>query len=327
MPVLSDDARLRVTKCLLDGCSIRATERITDVHRDTIMRLGVALGDGCAVLHDRLVRGLRCAAWQLDEAWTFVAVKQARAQMKHGPDAGDQYVFIALDPASKLIGSVLVGRRDGESTNRFVADLKTRLDVSARPLVTTDGWEPYVHAIELAFAETNAQTGEVTPAVEYGMCSKNYRTGSRRGPDHRYEPPREPFIVKTLVFGDPDPAKLSTSLVEVQNRLLRQSIRRMTRLTNAYSKKKRSLDAAVNLHTFWYNFGRHHSAIRCTPAMAVGVSGHAWTHEEMIAEALTEAAKIRPGKAADEPPAQLELPFHDNAGGPKGPQLDLFTSC
>jgi hypothetical protein len=155
---------------------------------------------------------------------------------------------------------------------------------------------------------------------------KNYRMGSRRGPDHRYEPPRDPFITKTIIFGSPDEAKISTSLIECQNRLLRQCIRRMARLTNAYSKKKRNLDAAVAMHVFWYNFGRYHSSIRCTPAMAAGLSNHAWTYEEMIAEALAEAAKLAaapPPPRAD--PPQLELPFYINADGPKGPQLQLFA--
>ena len=101
----------------------------------------------------------------------------------------------------------------------------------------------------------------------------------------------------------------------------------MARLTNAYSKKKRNLDAAVAMHVFWYNFGRYHSSLKCTPAMAAGLCGHAWTYEEMIAEALAEADKLAaapPLPPVPVMPPQLELPFYINAGGPTGPQLDLF---
>lgn len=290
MSVLSLEARAQVAACLVDGTSIRATERITGVHRDTVMRFGVALGEGCARLFDRLVRGVPCPLLQCDEAWTFVHTKAARVTPENPAEWGDQYVYVALDVHTRAIVAFLVGKRDAEHANRFALDLRGR--ITGRPQISSDGFAPYVQAIWQAFGY----------GVDYGQVVKNYRQGTSRGPDHRYEPPRDPFIVRTPIAGKPDPAAISTSLVERQNMQLRACIKRMARLTNAYSKKKRNLDAAVALHVFWYNFGTEHGTLRTTPAIALGLTNHVWTLPELITEALAALDAPAPPPVAPPPP-------------------------
>lgn len=261
MSVLSMETRVRVASCLVDCVSIRATERITGVHRDTVMRFGVTLGEGCARLHDRLVRDLPCRLLQCDEAWTFVHTKNARVGPENPAEWGDQYVYIALDVSTRAIVSYLIGKRDGEGAKAFARDLRGR--TTGRPQISTDGWGPYPEAIWQAYGYQ----------VDLGQVVKHYTRGGRRD-DHRYEPPREPFITRTVVAGNPSMPDINTSLVERQNLQLRSCIKRMARLTNAYSKKKRNLDAAVALHVFWYNYGTVHGTLRVTPAMAAGLTRH-----------------------------------------------------
>jgi IS1 family transposase len=308
MSVLSLDQRAKVAACLVDGTSIRATERITGVHRDTVMRLGVTLGEGCAKLHDRLVREVPCRLLQCDEAWTFCHTKAVRVRPEDPAEWGDQYVYVALDVPSRAIVAYLVGKRDGAHAGRFAMDLRAR--TTGRPQISSDGWGPYPEAIWRAYGYE----------VDFGQVVKDYRTGARRWPDHRYEPPREPFITRTAVAGSPSAADISTSLVERQNLQLRSCIKRMARLTNAYSKKKRNLDAAVALHVLWYNYGTVHGTIRSTPAMALGLTRHVWTLEEMIAEAM--AAEAEPAPTPVEPPPRVaplpEQPWQ------KPEQLGLF---
>lgn len=289
------EARAKVAACLVDGVSIRATERITSAHRDTVMRLGVALGEGCALLHDRLVRAVSCPLLQADEAWTFVHTKNARVTSSDPSEWGDQYVYIGLDVTSRAIISFAVGKRDAVGANAFAMDLRGR--IVGRPQISTDGWGPYPEAIWQAFGYE----------VDFARVVKNYRQGAKRGPDHRYEPPRDPFITRTAIAGNPNERDISTSLVERQNLQLRSCIKRMARLTNAYSKKKRNLDAAVALHVFWYNYGTVHGAHRVTPAMALGLTRHVWTLEEMIAEALAASEAPAPEPVAP-PPRVAPLP-------------------
>lgn len=150
---------------------------------------------------------------------------------------------------------------------------------------------------------------------------KNYRAGAARGPDHRYEPARDPFITRTVVAGDPARPDISTSLVERQNLQLRSCIKRMARLTNAYSKKKRNLDAAVSLHVFWYNYGTIHGALRNqTPAMAAGLTRHVWTLQEVIAEALAVVDEPPPLPVAPPPPVAPRPPVRWQ----KPEQMTLF---
>lgn len=264
--------RTQVINALVEGNSIRSTERMTDMHRDTIMRLLVQVGDGCKRLMDAEMRNLSCKRIQVDEIWAFVAKKQRH--LLPGDDrsrVGDQWTFVALDPDTKLIPSFRVGKRDLGSATAFLSDLSERL--TNRIQLSSDALAAYVEATEEAFGD----------GVDYGQAVKFYEADPL-GPG-RYSPPHVIRQERSVVTGRPDQAHISTSLVERQNLTMRMSIRRFTRLTNAFSKKVENHRAAVALHFAHYNFVRMHKTIRCTPAMAAGVSSRLWSLEELVERA------------------------------------------
>ena len=261
--------RVQIINCLVEGNSIRSTERLTSTHRDTIMRLMVEVGDGCAKLMDEKMRGLSCQRLQVDEIWSYVGKKQA--QLKPGDDRsrlGDQWTFVALDPDTKLVPTHLIGKRTRKNAVAFMDDLSGRLD--NRIQISSDALSSYVDAVERAFGAD----------VDYGQVVKFY-DAEPIGPG-RYAPPRVVSQKKVVVAGSPDRRHISTSLVERQNLTMRMSMRRFTRLTNAFSKKLENLEAAVALHFAHYNFVRLHKTLRCTPAMAAGVSDRLWSLEELV---------------------------------------------
>ena len=217
--VLPHSARVRVACQLVEGTSIRATVRLTGVAKATVMRFGVELGEGCARLHDRLVRDVEPAEIQMDEIWGFITKKEARVDRAKDPEEwGDAYTWVALDPHSKLVIAYLTGKRDGEHARRFVLDVKRR--ILTRAQITSDGLVAYVDAMWEAFGSR----------VDYGQVVKHYRGGDRRE-DRRYEVGKEQdFITKTRVIGKPREEAMSTSLVERQNLTMRMHMRRLTRM-------------------------------------------------------------------------------------------------
>ena len=262
--------RTQIIHCLVEGNSIRSTERMTNTHRDTIMRLMVEVGGGCARLLDEEMRDLSCQRLQVDEIWSYVGKKQA--QLKPGDDRsrlGDQWTFVALDPDTKLVPTHLVGKRTRKNAVAFMNDLSGRLD--NRVQISSDALSSYVDAVERAFGAD----------VDYGQVVKFY-DAEPIGPG-RYAPPRVVSQKKAVVAGNPDHTHISTSLVERQNLTMRMSMRRFTRLTNAFSKKLENLEAAVALHFAHYNFVRIHKTLRCTPSMAAGVHDRLWSLEELVA--------------------------------------------
>lgn len=303
--VLPFVARVEVTRTLVDGCSVRATERLTGVTKKTILRFVLELGEGCRRLHDRLVRNVETTDIEADEAWSFVWKKQARCKPTDPEEWGDAYTFVAMARHQKLVISYLTGKRDDEHARQFVHDLKSRLVVAPRVRVqlSTDGFQPYIEPVMKAFGLT----------IDYGQVVKQY--GSQQKDDHRYEPSRvTEFIRKTAILGAPSESRMSTSMIERQNLTMRMHIRRMTRLTNAFSKKLHNLRAAIALHFMWYNFCRVHETIRVTPAMEAGIADHVWGIDELVARALAEPAAVTP------PPSPLTPP-----GGQRPPvQLELF---
>ena len=289
--VLPFETRVRIISALCEGNSIRAASRLTGVDKNAVMNLGLRIGEGCGHLHNALVRGLASYYVQCDETWSFIHTKEARCDPSKDPaEWGDVYSFLALDSTSKVMISFLVGKRDGASTEAFIADLRARLTVV--PQISTDGWQPYVSAVAESFRGV----------ADFGQVVKSYRTGSRRGPDHRYEPPRDPFITKTPIFGSPDMAKLSTSHVERVNLTMRHTVGRTRRLCLAFSKTMRGHSAAMALGVMAYNFTKIHSTLGMTPAMAAGIADHPWTMGELVTAAL-EAEPV----AAPEP-VKLALP-------------------
>ena len=302
--VLPMATRVRAVSCLVEGNSIRATARMTKVDKDAVGRLGLIVGMGCVRLHNRMVRELAAYVVQMDEMWSFVGKKQKRVTDADPEDFGDAYTYVALDANTKLIISFHVGKRDQENTSIFIEDLRARLTVV--PHLTSDGWLPYIPAVEEHFAGS----------VDYGQCVKNYRTGAMRGPDHRYEPPRDPFITKTPVFGVPRAELLSTSYVERMNLTTRHTVGRARRLCLAYSKKLANHSAAMALGFVAYNLTRVHSTLGKTPAMASGLTDHIWSLEELIAVALAEPEAAAPEatplalapRPGEEPAPARELP-------------------
>ena len=264
MNVLKMEKKVAVISALVEGNSIRSIERMTNVHRDTIMRLVLSVGDHCASLLDEKMRNLPCRLVQCDEIWTYVGKKQRRVNGKDNPlEVGDQYVFVALDAETKLIPCFRVGKRDVETTWYFIQDLEQRL--ARRVQLTTDGFRPYVNAVEDAFGAN----------VDYAMLVKLY--GSPRAAEERYSPDEIVNAIPISVTGNPQPWRISTSHVERQNLTLRMQLRRFTRLTNAFSKKLENLKASLALHFAWYNFCRVHSSLRVTPALAAVISSELWS--------------------------------------------------
>jgi hypothetical protein len=301
--VLPFAARVDVASHLVDGCSIRATSRLTGIHKTTILRFLVLLGEGCARLHDRLVRGIVASDVEMDEIWSFVWKKQHRCGPNDPTEWGDNYTFVGMARASRLVISYLTGPRDGTSAYVFAYDLKQRVVTSpGRVHFSSDGFQPYIPAMRAAFGLR----------VDYGQVVKQYSAKQRD--DHRYEPPRDAdFIRKTPIFGVPRFERMSTSLVERQNLTIRMHARRLTRLCNGFSRKRSNHGAALALHFAWYNFCRIHETLRVTPAMAAGLSDHVWDVAELVeralAEPMPEPAPLAPIPSPDgwRPPVQLGL--------------------
>lgn len=281
MNVLSDEKRLRVLASLCEGNSIRATERMTDVQAKTIGRFALQLGAGAERLHNRIARDLRCSLVQVDEVWSYVKKKQARVTPEDGPEVGEAYTFVAIDALSRFAVSYYVGKRDEASTRVFIDDVRRRLVVM--PAMTSDGFAPYISAIGASFG----------PGVDYGMMHKNYSAKGRRD-DHRYEPPRDPFITKKTIYGAPDAAGISTAYVERNNLTTRHHVGRMRRLCLAFSKKLPNHRAAIALHFAWYNLCHVVSTLRVSPAVQLGVTDHVWSLEELMAALLDAAPAERP---------------------------------
>jgi IS1 family transposase len=249
--------------------SIRGTVRVTGAAKNTIVKLLAEMGDVCADLHALTVRGLKTHRIQCDEIWSFVGAKRKNVTAVQKADGwGDVWTWTAIDADTKLCISYLIGGRDAGWANDFVADLRQR--IVGRPQITTDSHKPYLAAIERAFGED----------VDYAQLHKLY--GASDEPEKRYSPAKCIGTTSKTVIGDPDPLHISTSYVERQNLTMRMSMRRFTRLTNAFSKKIENHAAAISLYFAYYNFCRVHQTLRVTPAMEAGIADHVWGIEELV---------------------------------------------
>lgn len=270
MNKLTQAKRVQVIAALVEGNSIRATCRMTGVAKGTVLKLLVDLGQACAAYQDRTLRNLSCKRVQCDEIWSFCYAKEKNVpeEMKGKLGFGDVWTWTAIDADTKLIVSFLVGGRSTEYARKFIDDLASRL--ANRVQLTTDGHRAYLTAVERAFG------GE----VDYAMLDKIYNAPPNQGTT-RYSPAECCGTRKIKVKGNPDIKQVSTSFVERQNLTMRMSMRRMTRLTNAFSKKIENQAHAVALHFMHYNFARIHQTLRVTPAMEAGVTDHVWNLEEI----------------------------------------------
>jgi IS1 family transposase len=269
MNILPIEKQIQIVSALVEGNSVRATARMAGVEHKTVLRVLLRVGDRCGQILNERMRRLPCKVVQMDEIWTFVAKKEKRVTKDDNPaEVGDQYVFVSMDSESKLIPSFYVGRRSAASAWCFVQDLQTRL--SNRVQLTTDGFRPYLPAVEDAFGAN----------VDYAMLIKTYQESGQT--DKRYSPGEFVNALPIPVTGNPKPHLISTSHIERQNLTIRMQLRRFTRLTNAFSKKLENLKAACALHFAWYNFCRVHSSLRVTPAMAAGVTETVWLTESLL---------------------------------------------
>lgn len=269
---LDTKRRALVIKCLAEGNSLRATSRLTGVARMTIEKLLRDVAVACHEYHCANVVNLKTRRVQCDEIWSFVGAKER--QIKKDPtikernqDAGDVWTWTALDADSKLMISYHVGARTREDAHALLEDLASR--VSSQIQITTDGFVHYYTAV-----------GSHLPDADFGMLTKIYQESGYKG---RYSPPICIGCKVRTVAGEPDPSHISTSYVERSNLTMRMSIRRFTRLTNAFSKKIEMHFASVALHFFYYNFVQIHGTLRVTPAMAAGVTDRVWSAEDLIA--------------------------------------------
>jgi IS1 family transposase len=242
---------------------------MTGVAKNTVVKLLVDLGAACSKYQDETLRGIQSKRVQCDEIWAFIGAKQKNVRPEKAAKWGDCWTWTGMDADSKLMISWRLGPRDGATAFEFINDLAGRL--ANRVQLTTDGHRPYLAAVEDAFG------GE----IDYAMLVKLY--GGSGEPETRYSPAKCLGCIPTPISGDPDPKHISTSYVERQNLTMRMSMRRFTRLTNAFSKKLENHAAMVSLYFMYYNFGRVHQTLRVTPAMEAGIADHVWSIEEIVA--------------------------------------------
>jgi IS1 family transposase len=280
--VLSTAKRVQIVSALVEGCGIRATARMAGVSKDTVMKLWREIGEACIRYQDETFRNLNCKRLQVDEIWSFVyaKAKNVPAEMAGQFGVGDVWTFTAIDADTKLMPSFLVGSRDIGCATEFMQDLAGRL--LNRVQLTTDGHKMYLGAVEDAFGG----------GIDFAQLIKVYGA-TPEGSEHRYSPAECLGTQKHAVTGCPDEKHVSTSYVERANLTIRMSLRRFTRLTNAFSKKLENHTAALGLFHAHYNLCRIHRSLRVTPAMAAGVTSRVWEIADLVALLPTAEGKTR----------------------------------
>jgi IS1 family transposase len=250
---------------------------MTGIHRDTIMRLGVRIGQGCARLLDEKMRNLDCNCLELDEVWGFIGKKKAHVTEYDDPTYGDVWTYCAIDAETKLVPAYRVSsRRNLPNTIAFVSDLKSRLN--NRVQISSDAMNAYEEAIEIVFGRE----------VDYAQIVKTYGTEDSKysNPERKYSPSRITASEKVWIQGQPNPKHVSTSYVERLNASTRLHVKRLNRLTLAFSKKFENFEAAVALNFASHNFVKTHRSIRMTPAMMAGVENNFWSYGDLVEAVL-----------------------------------------
>ena len=272
MNKLSFGKRTQVVTALVEGCSIASTCRMTGVAKMTVLKLLADVGTACADLQDRWLMDLPCKRIQVDEIWSFVGMKAKNVpfELSNTFGFGDVWTFVAIDAETKLVPCWKVGPRNSATTEAFIFDLSLRL--RDRVQLTSDGFAPYQLAVELAFDRQG---------VDFAMLVKHYNEVAPED-RRRYSPARFVSATKTPIFGEPDEKLISTSYIERQNLNIRMSNRRMTRLTNAFSKKVENHKHQLAINFAHHNFARIHRSLRCTPAMAAGITSNVWSIGDLV---------------------------------------------
>jgi transposase-like protein/IS1 family transposase len=265
-----DKAEL-ILKMLVEGSSVSTIERITGVHHGTILKLLVLAGERCEKIMGRYVRNVQVRDVEMDEVWSFIGKKEKRVRPEDDQNLGDAYTFVAIERNSKLVLNIAMGKRDQATTDVFVEGVRDAIAPGCTFQVTTDGFAPYRTAIPNTLEDV----------ADYAMLIKVYQAAPEG--ERRYSPAEVASIEVIPVMGQPDPARICTSIVERSNLSLRMGTRRCTRLTNAFSKKWENHWAAMSLWYTFYNFCRIHKSLRVTPAMAAGIADRVWDVRELLA--------------------------------------------
>jgi IS1 family transposase len=269
---ISMEKRAAVITALVEGCSVRSTVRMTGVSKGAILRLLASVGQACSDYQNATLRNISAKRVQIDEIWSFVGCKEKNVTMEkieRDGVCGDARTFVAIEAQTKLVISWLVGRRDAGCATEFLRDVESRL--ANRIQLTTDGHKMYLMAVPDAFGS----------GIDFAQLVKVY--GNDPDGQKRYSPAQCLGTKQIEIIGAPDPAHISTSYIERQNLTMRMSMRRFTRLTNAFSKKIDNYMYQVALFYMRYNFSRVHQTLRVTPAMEAGISSHVWSIQEIAA--------------------------------------------
>jgi IS1 family transposase len=275
MNILPTEKKIQVLNALVEGNSVCSTVRMTGVNKRTVLRILKEAGQQAQEILNRELVNIKCRFVQMDEIWGYVGKKQKQCteEEKREGELGDQYVFVAMDSETKLVISSLVGKRTLENATEIIKDLQYR--VPNRFQLSTDAFKAYNEAVDSVFGED----------IDYGQVHKNYAEEFKS--EKRYSPATIASVTLKIILGEPQKKRISTSHIERQNLTMRMNMRRLTRLTNAFSKKLENHKAAIALHFFHYNFMRIHQTLRVTPAMQANVSSHIWNWQEFLGIAKT----------------------------------------
>jgi transposase-like protein/IS1 family transposase len=270
---LQDPKGLMAIRMLVEGCSIRTVERLTEIRRDSIIQLLLIAGERSERLMDRVIRNVPATDVQMDECWNFIFCKEKNKgpEDAHNDEIGDCYNWVAIDRKTKVVLAFVVGRRTLDNARELCRKLRRATSSNTRFLLTSDGLQAYLTAVDEILSDR----------CDFAQLVKTYAEPQNN--EHRYSPAECTGAKKVIVSGNPDEAKICTSHVERQNLTMRMQIRRMTRLTNGFSKKLHNHKAAVALHFGFYNFCQPHGSLRVTPAMEAGIADHIWTVAELLA--------------------------------------------
>lgn len=279
---LNRDKQTQIIAAMVEGVGINSITRMTGISKNTVLKLLADLGIACANYQDAVMQNLTCKRLECDEIWSFCHSKAKNVRTEHQGllGYGDLWTWIAMDSDSKLVPCFHVGRRDAHAAFEFISDLASRL--KCRVQLTTDGYKPYLEAVEAAFGSE----------IDYAMLVKLYGKPQN---EIRYSPSEIVATEKRWIAGNPQKELVSTSYIERQNLTVRMNSRRFTRLTNGHSKKLQNHIHALSIHYMVYNFARYHQTLRCSPAMAAGVSKTLWSIREVVNLLDTNYAKTVDG--------------------------------
>ncbi len=273
MNILSKEQKIQAINALCQGMSLRAVTRLVGVHRTTVMKLMVRVGQHCEDLMVQHMKSLDCQRLEVDEIWSFCGKKRLHLtpEERLNPNVGDQYIFYAIDPITKIIPAFLIGKRTRENAFEFMVRLKSSLN-GCRPQISTDDFNSYPDAISSVFRSN----------VDYGQITKKYgQEDSGRG---RYSPPCVIGTKKEVISGNPNRRHICTSIIERSNLTIRTLQNRFTRLSIGFSRKLDNMKASVAIHFAYYNFCWIHRTIGTTPAVRHGLTDKVWSIADLIGD-------------------------------------------